>query len=463
MLLLLAVVAAGCAPPGVVKAAKPVLPEPLREEPYPRADMAVVSVEDGSCEVDSPAAAASGWMPDMDLKGDPGFSPSDLPPDVRCWYEVLWNTISDPVRAADFTDRASRADLYVYARELNNHLVALLTAFRLTGDLALLDEVDRLAQHMRATLEDTWKGRYRSSRGSVDGYLNWVWDRDYSDTHKGRDINELDEIRTHSGIAQLAYAFSQNADLESPNGVDYGERASFWLEYLTEHFEPKWRERNDIPWPKFPFLDRPFLHSTIEFVRYHHYMQLLTGEAVYGEEARRLSKLAYGAFKKVDTDQGTALVAPHGIGATDGGVLARLIPSIYFRHVIASAVDLYFEGVEPWSDDAVMAMLARSLSVFILDGEGEDFARDIGGGKNRAGIQASSRDYNRIRPSVYNVSPFALLAAWDDTGEVAETSLGVHQKVGKGAWNVFIPTGLLMDAALGGDHMDVAVDAEGED
>lgn len=444
--MLLALLASACAPPGVAKAAMPALPEPLRETPYPHESVAV-HVSEGSCDLDGASAAAGDWSPRTELRGDPDFDPDELPPAVRCWYEVLWNSITDPERAEYFTRRAASGDLYYYAREINNHLVALLTAFRLTGDLAFLDEVDRLAEHMRSRLEDTWKGRYALMAGSTDGYLNWVWDQDHSDEHRGRDINEIDEIRTHSGVAQLAYVFAANADLESPNGVDYAERASFWSDYLLEHFEPKWRERNDVPWPEMPFLQRNGLHGNVEFVRYHHYMYLLTGEEVYAAEARRLSERAYANFVEVQAEGGPALVSTRGVMELSTK-LDQLLPSIYFRHVIASAVDLYFEGVAPW-DDEVMTKLARSLSEFILDGKGDGFARDIGGGVARAGIEPASTDFNRIRSSVYNVSPFAMLAAWDATGEVAETSVAVHLHRGQDEWNVFIPTGLLMQSAFG--------------
>src|SRR5690606_35599852 len=215
-----------------------------------------------------------------------------------------------------------------------------LSAFRVTGDLALLDEVSRLTQHMRAQLDDAWTRRYAQAAGSTDGYLNWVWDRDYSDTHRGRDLNEIDEMRVHSGLAQVAYTFLLNADFESPNGVNYGERATFWLDYLKNHFEAKWRERRDVPWPEFPFLTLPHVHETLEFVRYHHYMHLLTGEEAYAKEAARLSALIFDNFRQVETDDGIALVTPRSI-LSMGGSQQYLMPSVYFRHVLATVVDLH--------------------------------------------------------------------------------------------------------------------------
>lgn len=446
----LAISASACAPPVTARAATPVLDVPTQAEPYPYSAFADVAVSNDGCRLEGVESAdGGGWTPDLDLRGDPGFDPAALPGDVLCWYEELWRVITDEARAEYFTGRADRNDLYVYAREVHNHLAALLTAFRLTGDLELLDEVDRLAQHMRANLDDAWAGRYRNEPGSRDGYLNWVWDRDSSDTHRGRDINEIDELRTHSGLAQVAYAFAANADLESPNGVPYAERAEFWLTYLQDHFEPKWRERNDAPWPEFPFIERTSLHGNTDFVRYHHYMHLLTGREEYAAEVRRLSDLAFTAYTEVETDAGPAYVATRGILAI-GGSLDRLIPSTYFRHVVASVVDLHFEGVEPWSDDEFMTMLARSVAEFILDDQGDGFGRDIGGGLERAGIEPST-EFARVSTAVYNGSPFSFLAAWDATGKVADTTLRVHVHRGQREWNVFAPTALLMHAALASD------------
>jgi hypothetical protein len=449
---LLALLACACAPPGVARASRPVLDQPPRAEPYPREQLAAARVTDDGCELEGDVPSGGGaWSPDLDLRGDPSFDPASLPPDVLCWYEALWGVVDDPDRAAYFTRRAERDDLYTYSREVNNHLVALFTAFRVTGDLALLDEIDRLAQHMRAELEDAWHGVASLERGAVDGYLNWVWDQDESDEHKGRDLHEIDEMRTHSMIAQLAYAYAANADLESPNGVDYAERAAFWTDYLRNHFEAKWRERHRVPWPEFPFLERPHLHETLEFVRYHHYMYLLTGEEPYAAEAERLSRVTFENFREADTESGPALVTPRSV-LSMGGSLDYLLPSIYFRHVVATVVDLHLEGVEPWSDDEVMAMLARTLSEFILDGEGDGFARDVGGGVERAGLEPSGEgNWSRISPSVYNISAFALLAAWDDSGEVADVSAAVHEHRGEREKNVFIPSGLLLRAALGSE------------
>ena len=437
-----------CSPPGVVGAVPPLMPEPPVAQPYARATDVMTEVGADGCHLVDVETVATRTRASLSLVGDPEFDPSALHPEIRCWYEELWSVLLEPSRSAYFTSRADRYDLYTYAREMNTHIGALLTALRITGDLRILDEVDRLAQHMRSQLKDTWAGRAARDEGSKDGYLNWVWDRETSDAHRGRDINEIDEMRTHSMVAQFAYAFSVNEGLASPNGVDYAERAKFWTYYLVDHFEAKWRERHGIPWPEFPFITRPHMHETTEFIRYHHYMYLLTGHDEYRSEAERMTKLVMGNFVEVQTDAGTAYVTPRSV-LSMGGSVRYLLPSTYVRYLYATAVDLHLEGVSPWSADDTMERLARSLSEFIMDDGDSDFARDMGGGVSRGGVPATdSSEWFRFSAERYNISPYALLSAWDDSGKVAKVSKSVFAHYRGRQGNVFIPVAMMLDAAL---------------
>lgn len=448
-ILLLAALLASCEPPGVVRAAKPVLAEAPRTIPYQRATAEPTIGSDGChLDLDGPAAEhASARTADHDLRGDEGFDPEQLSAPARCWYEQLWSALAEPRRAAHYTTVADSGDLYLYARTLNTHVNALLTAFRLTGDLLLLDEVDRLAQHMRSTLDDAWNGPAAFDRDGIDGYLNWTW-RQSHPLHSGRDLHVTDEMRAHSLVAQIAWAFRANEDLSSPNGVDYRERADFWTSYLVEHFEAKWRQRNETRWPKFPFMSRPHTHETLEFVRYHHYLYLLTGKEEYRREAQRLSTLSFENFRVADSDSGEALVVTHSVIAA-GGHEDYLLPSTYVRYVYSTAVDLFFEGVEPWSDPKLMERLARSLSEFMIDNGAEDFARDMGGGETRGGLKPSdASDWGRFGAERFNNSPYVLMAAWDDSGEVLSVSEQVYAGLAPAKRDVFIPVGELVALLL---------------
>ena len=446
-LILLAFLTA-CAPTARGGASKPVLDQPPRDAPYSREVTATVTTTTDGCTLEGveSGGGTSGFR-SPELRGDPDFAPSRLAPDVRCWYEALWAVLLEPSRSEYYTSRANRYDLYTYAREINTHISALLTALRATGDLAILDEVDRLTQHMRAKLEDTWTRGAQREDGSVDGYLNWVWDRE-STQYRGRDTHEIDEMRTHALVAQVAYAFEANAGLEGPNGVDYAERAEFWRHYLIDHFEAKWRERHDTPWPEFPFLTRPHMHETVDFIRYHHYLYLLTGEEPYRDEVERLTAIAFGNMVEVPTEAGPALVSPRSVLSL-GGSLEYLMPSTYARYLYASAIDLHLQGVDGWASNARMEALARSFSEFVMDNGPRDFARDMGGGVDRGGVPASDADsWSRFSQARYNISSYALLSAWDAGGSIAEVSRVIFDRLNPSQRDIFIPVSLLLDAAL---------------
>src|SRR5690606_29498887 len=60
-----------CAPPGVVGATKPVLPEPLREQPYPRPWQADVTVTSDECRSSFDEATSLSPRVRLELVGDP--------------------------------------------------------------------------------------------------------------------------------------------------------------------------------------------------------------------------------------------------------------------------------------------------------------------------------------------------------------------------------------------------------
>src|SRR5690606_25711871 len=125
-----------------------------------------------------------------------------------------------------------------------------------------------------------------------------------------------------------------------------------------------------------------------------------------------------------------------------------MIPSTYVRYVYLTAVDLYFQDFEPWSSDETMTKLARSLSEFIIDNGASDFARDIGGGESRGGIPASEADrWGRFEPPRYNISPYALLSPWDDSGEIAAVSVEVFENMPESQRDIYIPVAMMLETA----------------
>lgn len=362
------------------------------------------------------------------------------------WLEEIMDTVGDEDRSAYATELADSDDLYQYSRALHTYIVSLLTAYRLTGDDDLLAEVDRLAEIMRSHLDDSWRDTDDNRSRGRDGYRNWVW-RGSNRDHRGKDLNEIDEMRTHALVAEFAWAFETQRGTETDDGTDYGERADFWKEYLREDFEAKWRERKDVPWPKFPFMGRPYVHETVSFIKYHYYMYRLTEREEYLREAKRLTDIVLAEFQEVETDEGPALVWTHAL-VRQGGDREFLQPTTYARYVFADAVDLHLEGFDRWADPELVRGLANTLAQFIIDEDEMEMARDIGGGERRAGLRPSSDDdWSGPTYTQYAISPFALLAAWDESGIVVEFSERVHERLDSDQRSILVPAGLLLAAA----------------
>jgi hypothetical protein len=384
---------------------------------------------------------------DYSLRGNPDFSIAALPPDARAWYDKVRVTLEHPSNYQRTLSQAASDNIYHYSRDIYTHLHALLTLFRVTGDLNLLDAVDEVTQTMRAQLADGWRGTRDRTDGTRDGYLNWV-DRYLTNPQlRGKDLTEYNEARTHSILAMVAYTFQINRDLVSPSGIDYGERADFWKYYLTEHFEAKWRKRNDVGRNAFPFImvTRTHTHSLISLIKYHYFMYQLTDRRGYINEARRLSDEFWREVRSVETPEGSAFVWRRVMG--DDSKADYLMPTTYARYVLADAITYHLEGFYRWGDEGVGPSFANTVAQLMMDHSATGLARDVGGGISRAGYSASSeREWDGMRNEIYALSSFALIAPWDSSGKVARISAEIFENVTNGGYEyrVHIPAGMFL-------------------
>jgi hypothetical protein len=127
-------------------------------------------------------------------------------------------------------------DINTLGRNLNSYLTSILTLFRLTGDKALLTEVDRIMELERAKLSDCeyhYKNVAEANPDGTpvdkrectkDGFLNLIRrpkNNEGADLQFiGNDHHEMDEILSHSIIAEVAYALFLNQDIGA-----FGEHA----------------------------------------------------------------------------------------------------------------------------------------------------------------------------------------------------------------------------------------------
>ena len=422
----------------------------VRSEPTPRP----FAAETNSWTCDGVAEHLSALGPPSarpyPLRGDPSFDATSLAAGARLWYDLLWDAVEDPAAAERATALAASDDLYEYGRTLHTHVLALLTAFRVTGDLALLDEVDRLAEHMRSRLRDPWRGTSDGTDGTRDGYLNWVYRQGDAPSLRGKDLFAFNEMRTHALVAEITAALHANRDLTSPNGVDYGRSADAWIELLLRHFEPKWRARNDTPRSAFPFLEHSSMHATAAFVKYHHYLSVVLGEADRDREARRLADLVLDAFVFVPTDAGPSVVWPGRVPTPEDSD-RELNATTYARYVVGDVIDLHLDGRDRFRDPALAAALAVTVRSFVFQmGDGTPtFAADIGGGVAQAEMRPPDPDrLSTFTVERYVASGLALVSPWDPTGLVAAWSCAAYREAATEMQSVWIPSALLLAFAV---------------
>ena len=390
-----------------------------------------------------------------ELRGNPSFSVNQLSAEQRKWYDTLWAVINNPDQFPNATAIAKSGNSYLYRGDLQDYVTNLLLAFRMTGDLRLLDEVDRVAQLMRGKLADGWYATLDGKDGTKDGFLNWVDLYDTSATFRGKDTQLAYDLKANTLVSEIAWALQNNRDLKSPSGVNYGSHADFWKDYLVNHFEAKWRKRTGKP-SGFPFVEHKTFHTYHSFMKWHHYMGQLTGNSAYTKEAERMASVLWSnEFKETSSNNGTALVWPRALTYGRDTWANYLMPQHYARYVVQEAVDLHFEGFGEYAKDSTLEKFAHSVTSFVIDDSNfNSFARDIGGGTSRAGIPASSSsEWNRMTRSRFAESSWSSLGVWDTSGEITKAANTTYNNVemvkyGKAPKRAFIPAGMFLKEML---------------
>ena len=335
---------------------------------------------------------------------------------MKLWHTRLWSGIryvGD--HDSDFNPEqlAASGDLNAIGRKFSNYLTTLLTALRVTKDLAILDEIDRLMELARAELAD-YNG---------DGFRNWRYLGENSDaSFYGDDYHIMDEILAHSVVAAAAAALHENAAFSER----YREHAIFWEDYLKNDFEAKWRKRNDVPFG-FPFLTRNLMHPYVEFIRYHRYMYELTSQAAYYSEAERMAREVTRQVRRVYTSGGPAYVWDQRfLPEADRGDALSCQPFTYLRLTFQAFQDLALEGFSIF-DDAFMQYVATAMTSLVMKDSYREFASDICGGVYQAGLKPSSFD-NGITFHFVNY-PYAVVGKWDPTGKLERAVRRAYQEV----------------------------------
>lgn len=368
------------------------------------------------------------------MTGDYGFDMNSLSPETRVWYERFLAALENPNRYPNVERAASSGDLYQLGRTVGTNVTTILTVFRLTGDLRLLDHVDQIMQIARGQLRDT----------NGDGYPNWRWLHDRRDDNwYGDDRHVMDEIMTHAMVSQVAWTYRQNRELTSPSGIDYGERAGFWARYLDQ-WEEKWRERSGVA-TGFPFIYSNLTHPHLNLIRFHWYSYRLTNDDSYLVEATQLAdRFVANEMRSITTSNGPGLVFPHGVIRFEPN-LDYLAPLNYAEYSAQVFMDLAFEGFEPFSPESTLVMLANTIATKVIDNGSQDFAPTIGGSEPIGGLDMP-RGERRTSASQWAIFPLAEYAAFDATGTIAAVNQQVYEQLERR--NLDRPSRIAIPAAM---------------
>jgi len=395
----------------------------------------------------------------LSFRGDPAFDVGALSAEQRVRYEDFLRSALDPEHVHGIMEIAGSDCLFQYGRmPFSSHVQAVLMAFRLTGDLTLLDHVDRIAERMREELRDGWRGTVDGTDGTRDGYLNWVHRRHEIPELTGKDTHRVNEQMTHGLVAMIAYALEANRDLESPSGRDYAAHADFWRDYLVNHFEAKWRERRGVE-SGHPIMTRTGYHTNYVWTRYHYFMWRLTGDDAYLEGANKLADTLWGEARVADTPKGPAYVWMQELVDLGGRSRLYLQPTSYASGIFGTSVTFHLEGFHRWASADTLHSLARTVTEFMMDTDDpirNGFARDVGGGEPRADLAESPEDrWPRRSIDVLRTGQYAFIGPWDDTGRLTALAERSQGSTDKNTTN--LAAALLLDTWLRESPQDTSV------
>lgn len=312
--------------------------------------------------------------------------------------------------------------IYHYGRYVRNGMSAYLSAFRMTGDLRLLDRVCDYLDTMATKLAVGWGG---SNRNLYDhnawGSSDWSPSRCWIGRHNGMGVNYGTDISSSStmnhakiiaSVAEAAWAFEVNADLTSPGtGTKrYAAAADFWRTWLLE-FQVSWQGGGTSGWRdnyrglRYPTRragtnDWPFLcnagdsHSTVSTILAMRYWHLLFNEpkALAGRD-RLQSGWRDQELSKFTYDGTPVAVWGHGFRA-EGSPNPRLQGTTYVGYHLSDGLAIWLSGFDPqWTSDAYKRTV-NAFDKFTLNNDGS-VNGTIGGDQDRGGLTYDAGEASR--------------------------------------------------------------------
>lgn len=331
---------------------------------------------------------------ELSLVADLAFTPDQLPPQTRLWYERARYAMLSERQYPDAEEAALSGNNYAVARTLDNHITALMTILAATGDPAALEEIWRLSELARSTYADTG-----------GGYLGLVWkycEPDYPNCNT--DYNGLDESLLFGFQARIAYVMHVNRHLDAR----YAESAEWWTWVGLEQQWQKWIERKGaydwaLIYPWAAELDNTD-YLTLDKSLTHAYTAVASGWLLYGAILDNAEHLAEGERRAgvlFSMMEGTSSYSwDHRVPGHNKEPYG-CEPSGYASHAASQWFVLYLAHLA-WFDDAGMTPIARTWGNLLsrADTSADTYPGDVcGSGSDRL-----------ARVTINNIGSYAL---WD--------------------------------------------------
>jgi hypothetical protein len=355
------------------------------------------------------AAALATWSPVvfaddtvLSFRVDPAFSRSLLSTTEQKWYDLAWQHSAGCWNTV--LTRALYDDTYTYGRSVGDYMAFMLMGLRATGDRQFLDKVRIVSDTMRTTLRDADDA---CVGGATDGFLDWRWRAinagSYSCTNTGgyygSDYHPLDETMTHGNIALIAYAFWVNRDIDPI----YADRAAYWLNYLQNHWEKKWIQRNggsrSTAWLAGSGMYKHEAHVVANLMRAAYYLWKMTGDPFYKSTADELQRRS-GLNCVANPNVPSAYSWHHQVDNTTTWQAIN-----YAEYTSSVFCDLHFEGYAPYGDTEIKKFMSTWRDIVFVNSAPSysQMSPDVYGGGSMIGISASGA-------SAY--------ARWDTSGKL---------------------------------------------
>jgi hypothetical protein len=389
------------------------------------------------------------------LVGDPSFDDSAFSGAVASAYSTLLTDLSSSATTTRLNTLIATDDLYYYARLFHTHIDSAYLAFRLTGDLRILDHIDYW-------MDQLWSRRvYGHADGQYSQFIMW---RAASDAGFGTD-RKIDDLKLQALIAQVADLMEENRSLASPGGRNYAASADRWVQYITatgahtsDGFAAKMPVVHGSPQYGFSKLDpHSDCHSWHSWMKGCYFLHKLTGESGWLQNATRSADILWTGGVSGNPNGSYSGNPEYRLATSPGGdayvwmsnVHWRsssrnyLMPTNYAQSVFGDQVILHIEDFHQYESELVMQRFARTVRYWHLlratTGQNPPYAAytsasdilshhlpgDIGGDEDRAGI-VTNLDTRRTA-SVWAdqwLQPF--LSRWDSTGLIHEVNIVVR-------------------------------------